>query len=505
MTDFTPLARPLFTPRVKAARSWVGHCEEVQRRQLDWLLSRARSTAVGERYHLSSVKSYEDFRRNVPVVVYEDIRDDVMRMVMGEKDILWPGRCRRFAQSSGTSDGKSKYVPVTDDSLNRNHYAGGRDVVAHYLNLNPQSRIFSGKSFILGGSYANEVSNLPPGVKVGDLSANLIDKINPLVNLFRIPSKDVALLSDWHVKLPALVKASLHQDVTNISGVPSWFMTVIREVIAAAGARTIHDVWPNLEVFFHGGISFEPYRSQYARLTDPTKMHYLETYNASEGFFAVQSDYGSPGMLLLLDVGVFFEFVPLGGIGEASEVAIPAWEVVPGETYALIISSCNGLWRYMIGDTVKVESVDPLKITIAGRTKHFINAFGEEVMVHNSDAAIAEACRQTGAAVLNYTAAPVYDDGGHRGHHEWLIEWEAAPADKEDFAEKLDAALQAENSDYQAKRSGNIFLDRLTIDDAPEGLFDRWLESTGKLGGQRKVPRLCNDRHIIEQLFKLMK
>ena len=281
-------------------------------------------------------------------------------------------------------------------------------------------------------------------------------------------------------------------------------MTVIREVCAAAGARTIHDVWPNLEVFFHGGISFEPYRAQYARLTDPTKMHYLETYNASEGFFAVQSDYASPGMLLLLDVGVFYEFVPLGGLGDASDVAVPAWEVRPGETYALVISSCNGLWRYMLGDTVKVESVDPLKITIAGRTKHFINAFGEEVMVHNSDAAIAEACRQTGASVLNYTAAPVYDDGGHRGHHQWLIEWESAPADKDDFAEKLDIALQAENSDYQAKRSGSIFLDRLTIDDAPEGLFDRWLESTGKLGGQRKVPRLCNDRHIIEQLLKLI-
>ena len=503
--NLTKILRPYFIRRLSALDRANADVEATQKRVLRELVGRARNTLWGRGHSFRSIAGYDDFTSRLDVTPYDQLRPLVMRMIAGEKNLLWPGLTLRYAQSSGTSDGKSKYVPVTDDSLNRNHYAGGRDVVAHYLNLNPQSRIFSGKSFILGGSYANEVSNLPPGVKVGDLSANLIDKINPLVNLFRIPSKDVALLSDWHVKLPALVKASLHQDVTNISGVPSWFMTVIREVIAAAGARTIHDVWPNLEVFFHGGISFEPYRSQYARLTDPTKMHYLETYNASEGFFAVQSDYGSPGMLLLLDVGVFFEFVPLGGIGEASEVAIPAWEVVPGETYALIISSCNGLWRYMIGDTVKVESVDPLKITIAGRTKHFINAFGEEVMVHNSDAAIAEACRQTGAAVLNYTAAPVYDDGGHRGHHEWLIEWEAAPADKEDFAEKLDAALQAENSDYQAKRSGNIFLDRLTIDDAPEGLFDRWLESTGKLGGQRKVPRLCNDRHIIEQLFKLMK
>lgn len=504
MTDFTPLARPLFAPRIRTALGWIGRCEDVQRRQLDRLLSKAASTAIGERYGFRAINSYEDYRRRVPVVVYEDVRPDVMRMVMGEKDILWPGRCRRFAQSSGTSDGKSKYVPVTDDSLAINHYPGGKDVVAHYLNLNPDSRIFSGKSFILGGSYANEVADLPAGVKVGDLSANLIDKINPLANLFRIPSKDIALMSDWHTKLPALVKASLHENVTNISGVPSWFMTVIREVIAAAGAQTIHDVWPNLEVFFHGGISFEPYRTQYARLTDPARMHYLETYNASEGFFAVQSSYDSSAMLLLLEGGVFYEFVPLDALGDASEVAIPAWQVEPGKTYALVISSCNGLWRYMLGDTVKVESVDPLKITIAGRTKHYINAFGEEVMVHNTDAAIAEACRRTGASVSNYTAAPVYDDGGHRGHHQWLIEWESPPADREEFTEILDRALQAENSDYQAKRSGDIFLDRLTIDDAPEGLFDNWLESTGKLGGQRKVPRLCNDRHIINQMLKLI-
>ena len=502
MIDFTSVARPLFAPRVRAAASWTGHVADVQRRQLRWLLSRASSTLVGERYNVRSVSDYDAFRRSFPIVFYEDIRADVMRMVAGERDILWPGRCRRFAQSSGTSDGKSKYIPVTDDSLRRNHYAGGRDVVAHYLGLYPDSRIFSGKSFILGGSYANEVESLPAGVRVGDLSANLIDNINPVANLFRIPSKNIALMSDWHEKLPALVRASLHENVTNISGVPSWFMTVIREVIAAAGASTIHDVWPDLEVFFHGGISFEPYRGQYARLTDPARMRYLETYNASEGFFAVQSTLEPGSMLLLLDVGVFYEFIPLDAIDDPNPEAIPAWEVTPGETYALAITACNGLWRYMIGDTVRIVSADPLKIAIAGRTKHFINAFGEEVMVYNADAAIAEACRQTGASVANYTAAPVYDDGGHRGHHQWLIEWTVPPPDIADFASRLDRALQAVNSDYQAKRSGNIFLDCLTIDTAPAGLFDRWLESTGKLGGQRKIPRLANDRRIIDQLLK---
>lgn len=503
MFDFTPFSRPLFAPRVRAARNWLGRTREVQMHQLQHLLSRCVSTAVGERCHAREIRTYDDFRRNFPVVSYEDIHNDIMRMVMGEKDILWPGRCKRFAQSSGTSDGKSKYIPVTDEALSRNHYAGGRDVVAHYLNLNPGSRIFSGKSFILGGSYANEVNHLPADVRVGDLSANLIDNINPLANLFRIPSKKVAFMVDWHEKLPALVNASLHENVTNISGVPSWFMTVLREVIKAAGADTIHDVWPGLEVFFHGGISFEPYRAQYMALTDPSKMHYLETYNASEGFFAVQSSLDTTAMLLLIDIGIFFEFVPLDGLDDPQNSALPAWQLEQGKTYALVISSCNGLWRYMIGDTVTVESLDPLKISIAGRTKHFINAFGEEVMVHNSDAAIAKACAKTGASVLNYTAAPVYDDGGHRGHHQWLIEWAERPADTEAFAEALDSALQSVNSDYQAKRSGNIFLDRLTIDEAPAGLFDHWLESTGKLGGQRKVPRLCNDRHIIEQMLAL--
>ena len=503
MIDFTPLARPIFNRRIKAAQSWRGAVELTQSAQLRQLIARAKSTLIGERYGLKSLSTYEDFARTVPVVSYEDIRPDVMRMVAGESDILWPGKCMRYAQSSGTSDGKSKYIPVTDDALYRNHYAGGRDVVAHYLNLNPASRLFSGKSFILGGSYANELSDLPAGVKVGDLSANLIDKINPFVNLFRVPSKDVALMADWHKKLPALVNAAIKEDITNISGVPSWFLTVLRETIKAAGANNIHDVWPNLEVFFHGGISFEPYRALYAGLTDPTKMHYLETYNASEGFFAVQSSWDNKTMLLLLDIGIFFEFIPLDQVGIPYPEAVPAWKVEQGETYAIIISSCNGLWRYAIGDTVTIESVDPLKITIAGRTKHFINAFGEEVMVHNADAALSAACKATGAEALNYTAAPVYDDGGHRGHHQWLIEWLTPPADIEAYADTLDKALQAVNSDYQAKRSGNIFLDRLTITDAVPGLFDRWLETTGKLGGQRKVPRLSNDRRIIEQMLKM--
>ena len=425
-------------------------------------------------------------------------------MIDGERDILWKGRVTHFAQSSGTSDGKSKYIPITADSFKRCHYQGGTDVVAHYLNLYPDSRMFSGKGFILGGSYANELT-LKKGVVVGDLSANLIDNINPVVNMVRVPSKRIALMEDWEKKLPALINASIGQNITNISGVPSWFLTVLKGVIQQAGANTIHDVWPNLEVFFHGGISFAPYREQYRAITDPTKMRYLETYNASEGFFAVQNAIDDPAMLLLLDVGVFYEFIPLSQIDQPQPETLPIWKVKPGEVYALVLSACNGLWRYPIGDTVKVESVNPVKITIAGRTKHYINAFGEELMVHNADAAITKACAAHNCAILNYTAAPVYADNKSRGRHEWLIEFSRRPNDINQFATTLDNLLQQENSDYQAKRYKGIFLDRLSIVEAKAGVFDQWLASTGKLGGQRKVPRLCNDRRFIDAILQLNK
>lgn len=507
MLNLTPLLRPRFAGIARKAFA-PGTPDAVRAAQegvLASLLRAAADTEAGRRHHFGSITGYDGYAMRVPVSDYTAVRHDVGRMVSGERDVLWPGVCRRFAQSSGTSDGKSKYIPVTDDSLRLNHYAGGAAVVASYLAAYPDSRLFSGKAFILGGSFANELQGLPDGVRVGDLSANLIEAINPAVNLLRVPSKKIALMADWREKLPALVEASLRQDITNISGVPSWFLTVLREVIAAAGATTIHDVWPNLEVFFHGGISFEPYRSQYAAITDPDRMRYLETYNASEGFFAVQDDPSERGMRLLLDSGVFYEFIPLSDIGTDSPRALPAWRVEPGHTYAMIISSCNGLWRYAIGDTVHIESVEPLRITIAGRTRSFINAFGEEVMVYNTDAALAAACAATGASALNYTAAPVFADGGRKGRHQWLIEWNTPPADAMDFADRLDRELQHQNSDYQAKRSGDLFLDRLEIVDARPGLFDDWLASTGKLGGQRKVPRLSNDRKLIESMLDMNK
>lgn len=502
MIDFTPIARLVLNHRVKAARQWVDDLEKVQLRQLEYIINKGRKTSFGSQHSFSSVDSYEDFVNHVPIGDYEDFRSQVMMMVEGKKDVLWPGLTTRFAQSSGTTGGKSKYIPITEDSLNINHYAGTRDVVAHYLNLYKDSRLFSGKAFILGGSYANELT-LPPNVRVGDLSASLIDCMNPVAERFRVPNKNIALMKNWHEKLPALISASLNENITNISGVPSWFLTVLKGVIEQAGASTIHDVWPHLEVFFHGGIAFAPYSDEYMRITDPGKMCFFETYNASEGFFATQSAIDDKSMLLLMDTGIFYEFLPLENVDDPNADTLPAWKVEPGNTYALVITACNGLWRYRLGDTVRIESVRPLKITIAGRTKSFINAFGEELMVNNADAAMTRTCHQLECTVVDYTAGPVYTAGSHKGRHEWWIQWGVPPEDIEQFADLLDKNLQDENSDYQAKRTGGIFLDRLTVRSAPEGLFDAWLETTGKLGGQRKVPRLTNTPDIIKSLAKL--
>lgn len=503
MLTLTSLLRPIFMKRIKESGNFEKYEDEIQFAQLKKLLKSAAETEYGKRYGFKHIYNYNDYRRQVPLVHYEDIRDYVMRMLKGEKDILWQGTVKNYAQSSGTSDGKSKYIPITQEGFRHCHYQGTFDTVAHYLKLNPRSRVFDGKAFILGGSFANEIH---PGnnVKVGDLSANLIDRMNPLANLVRIPSKQIALLEDWSVKLPALVEASLNQNVTNISGVPSWFLSVIKEVLKRKGVDNIHDVWPNLEVFFHGGISFRPYREQYNAITDCSKMHYLETYNASEGFFAVQTSWDSPGMMLIPDSGIFYEFIPLSETDKEYPETVAIDGVEKGKTYELVISSSNGLWRYRLGDTVRIEQTNPVKITIAGRTKHFINAFGEELMVYNADEALERTLKECGGAIANYTVAPVFATRTSKGRHEWLIEFEQMPDNMEQFAETLDRHLKEANSDYEAKRFQNLFIDRLTIVTARHGIFDEWLKNRGgKLGGQRKIPRLSNDRTIMEELLKL--
>lgn len=503
MIDFTPIARHITAKRARRTLGWHGKVEKLQRAQLEWLLRAAADTEIGRKYRFADILRADDpvkaYRETVPEVSYDDIRPYAMRMVEGERDVLWPGRCRRFAQSSGTSGGKSKFVPITDDCLRRNHYPGTSDVLAHYLQMNPRSRIFSGKSLILGGSFANEL-NLKSDVKVGDLSATLIDRMPKLVDMVRVPSKKIALMEDWSEKLPALAGAASKSNITNISGVPSWFLTVIKEVCRIKGVEKISDVWPDLEVFFHGGIDFRPYRKEYEALTDPKKMHFMETYNASEGFFAFQNDFSDPSMLLILDGCVFYEFEPLGG-----GTPVPAWETEAGKTYELLITSSNGLWRYHLGDTVTVTATDPVKLRIAGRTRSFINAFGEEVMEDNANRAIEAACAATGASIANYTAGPYYAHNNRRGHHQWLIEWHEEPEDMEKFRRVLDETLQEVNSDYQAKRAHTIFLDPPEVITARPGLFDDWLSQAGnhKLGGQRKVPRLSNNRRLLDSLLSL--
>ena len=502
MINFTPIARSFLLPRLGQHERYISHPEAVQQEQLVRLIEKAALTWQGRKYDFSTCRTYEQFATRVPLYRYEDLQPAIMRMVRGEKDVLWPGRCFNFAQSSGTSDGNHKYIPITRESLQWNHYRGASDVVVHYLNLNPASRLFAGKALILGGSFANEL-DLKPGTMVGDLSATLINNINPVANWFRVPDKHTALLEDWAVKLSALVEKSKSENITNLSGVPSWFLTVLKEVLKATGKDCIHDVWPNLEVFFHGGIAFEPYRQQYERLCDMSKMHFLNTYNASEGFFATQSSWDTTAMLLLLDVGVFYEFIPLSEVDSDHPDVLPIWEIEVGKTYELVITACNGLWRYRIGDTVHIEQLNPVKINIAGRTKSFINAFGEELMVHNADKAITRAAQETGAQVLDYTAAPVYAGDRSKGRHQWLVEFEKEPASLDEFTALLDKYLQEDNGDYQAKRYKGIFLDAPQVIVAPRGLFDRWLGYTGKLGGQRKIPRLSNNRNVIDQMLTL--
>lgn len=464
------------------------------------LITKAANTEYGRKHMFSTFKSYDDFARNVPVNTYEELKGEIDRMRHGESDILWPGVCKWYAKSSGTTNDKSKFIPVTPDGLQQIHYQGPKDTVVFYLQNNPNSRIFDGKSLILGGSHQPNY-DLPNSL-VGDLSAILIENINPLANLFRVPNKQTALLSDFEVKRDRIAKETLHKNVTNISGVPSWMLSVLVRVLELSGKSNLSEVWPNLEVFFHGGIAFTPYRKQYEQLIPSARMHYMETYNASEGFFGIQNDPADHSMLLMLDYGVFYEFIPLDSPGNTPK-PVPLEGVELGRNYAMVISNSCGLWRYEIGDTVMFTQLKPYKFIITGRTKYFINAFGEELIMDNAEKGLDYACQQTGAEVLEYTAAPVYMDSQARCRHQWLIEFSRQPDSLEHFAKCLDTRLQELNSDYEAKRSHDITLQMLEVIPARKNLFNDWLKLKGKLGGQHKVPRLSNSRDNIDQLLKL--
>lgn len=500
--SITSIIRPFLVKRAGRLDRYATQTADIQQRVLQQLLSKAADTEYGQRFGFDSIRSYDDFAQRVPLNSYEELKGYIDRMRHGEKHVLWPGQVQWYAKSSGTTNDKSKFIPVSKQCLHDTHYAGGTDAVCLYLRNNPKSRIFDGRALILGGSHAPNY-NLPHSL-VGDLSAILIEHINPLVNLVRVPSKRVALLADFEEKRDLIARRAMQCRITNLSGVPSWMMAVITRVLEFSGKDTLDQVWPHLEVFFHGGVAFTPYREQYQRLIPSQGMHYMETYNASEGFFGLQNDPADPAMLLMIDYGVFYEFIPLEEVGRPDAHALPLWQVECDRQYAMVISTSGGLWRYQIGDTVRFTSTEPYKFVISGRTKSFINAFGEELVVDNAEKGLQEACRLTGARVSEYTAAPVFMDNAGRCRHQWVVEFDKAPADTEAFARCLDEALQRINSDYEAKRYKDITLQRLELISAPRGLFNEWLKSRGKLGGQHKVPRLSNNRDIIEQVLAFM-
>lgn len=499
--SLTRIIQPIFASRRRALDKYQTQAEQLQMQVLHRLVNKAKDTEWGRNHGFASVSSYEDFAKTSGVNTYEELKLAIDRMRQGESDILWPGKVRWYAKSSGTTNDKSKFIPVSKDGLKDTHYAGGRDAVTWYLRNNPQSRIFDGKALILGGSHVPNYNT--KNSLVGDLSAILIENINPLVNLVRVPKKSIALLSDFEVKRNLIAQEAIKQNITNLSGVPSWMLSVMTRVLEISGKDNLVDVWPNLEMFFHGGVAFTPYREQYKRLIPSDQMHYMETYNASEGFFGVQDDPTNPSMSLMVDYGVFFEFIPMDEIENPNPKVVPLWGVETGKNYAVVISTSSGLWRYMIGDTVRFTSTNPYKFLITGRTKFFINAFGEELIVDNAEVGLAEACKQTGAEVLEYTAAPVFMDTEGKCRHQWLIEFSRMPNDLVAFSQILDKTLQQVNSDYEAKRYKDITLQTLEIVVARQGLFHDWLASKGKLGGQHKVPRLSNNRNNIDEMLAL--
>ena len=501
--SLTKIAGKFFIPRQKELERHYTHPEALQQEALKYLIGKGQNTEYGRNHLLANTLSYDDFVQNVPVNTYEELKADIDRMRHGAADVLWPGVVKWFAKSSGTTNDKSKFIPVSGDGLQNIHYKGGEDVVAFYLHNHPESRLFDGRSLILGGSHSPNYNQ--EGSLVGDLSAILIENINPLANLVRVPKKHTALLSDFELKRDRIAHECLNKNITNLSGVPSWMLSVLVRVMELSGKQHLEEVWPNLEVFFHGGIAFTPYRKQYEQLITSPGMSYMETYNASEGFFGIQDDPTDSSMLLMLDYGVFYEFIPLEEVGQEGAAVVPLEGVELGRNYAMLITTSCGLWRYMIGDTVKFTSRRPYKFVITGRTKYFINAFGEELIMDNAEKALAYACEHTGAQVSEYTAAPVYMDENAKCRHQWLVEFSHQPDTLQHFARLLDEKLQEINSDYEAKRSHDVTLQHLEVVEARPGLFNDWLKAKGKLGGQHKVPRLSNSRKNMDELLEMNK
>jgi hypothetical protein len=499
MTIIPPIVNWMNSKRLNQIELFKKYSSEIQEETLFRLLRNADGTEWGEKYNYSSIASVKDYQERIPVQTYEDIIPFVERLRNGETNILWPGEIRWFAKSSGTTSTKSKFIPISREALEDCHYRGGKDVLAIYINHKPDTKIFKGKGLILGGSHRKNHAGYDS--LYGDLSAILIENAPFWVDIIKSPKKKIALLEDFEEKLDILTKLTINENITNISGVPSWFLVLIKRVLAHTGKSNLLDVWPNLEVFFHGGTSFTPYREQFKKLIPNDKMNYMEIYNASEGFFGIQDDPATNDMLLMLDYGIFFEFIPADEIHSNSASTYTIGEVETGINYAMVITTNGGLWRYMIGDTIAFTSLNPHKFRISGRTKHFINAFGEEVIIDNAEKAIECACRETGAHVIEYTAGPVFIDINSQGSHEWIVEFDKEPNDINRFIDILDETLKSVNSDYEAKRFKDLNLVKPVVRSVPKGTFYKWLKEKNRLGGQNKVPRLSNSREFIEDLY----
>ena len=473
---------------------------EVQMELLQHLIDTAKDTEIGKKYDFSSITSYEVFSQRVPVSCYEDIHHEIERSRKGTPNIFWPTPIKWFAKSSGTTNAKSKFIPVSTESLEDCHYAAGKDLLCMYLNNNEDSQLFTGKSLRLGGSKELYKEN---GTVFGDLSAILIDNMPFWAEFSSTPSNRVSLMSDWEHKMQAIVDETIQENVTSLAGVPSWMLVLLNNVLETTGRSSLLDVWPNLEVYFHGGVSFTPYKDQYKALLPDKNFKYYEIYNASEGFFAIQDQNFSKELLLMLDYGIFYEFIPMDTYGKESQKVIPLHKVEIGKNYAVLITTNAGLWRYKIGDTIRFTSTNPYRIKVSGRTKHYINAFGEELIIENAEEALKKVCRTTKSEIVDFTAAPIYMKGKEKGAHEWLIEFKRPPEDLQSFNILFDNALKEINSDYEAKRFNSITLNEPQIRIARQHLFYDWLKQQDKLGGQHKVPRLSNSREYIDDLLKL--
>ncbi len=474
---------------------------ETQREVLFNLLDTAKNTEWGKRYGFEDIETYEAFRERIPLHFYESFEPEVKRLRAGEQNISWPTEIKWFAKSSGTTNAKSKFIPVSQEAIEDCHFKGGKDLLSIYCNNNPETTVFSGMSLRLGGStYINNVDN---NSFYGDVSAIIIENLPFWVEMRSTPNNRISLMEEWEEKIEAIANTTIREDVTSLAGVPSWMLVLSRAILKKTGKSNLLEVWPNLELYMHGGVNFGPYRKQFEEILPDKNFTFLETYNASEGFFGIQDLSDRQELLLMLDYGIFYEFIPMDEFDGENSRAIPLHEVELGKNYAVVISSNAGLWRYIIGDTVRFSSLSPYRVQVSGRTKHFINAFGEELIIENAETALEAACEATGAAIDDYTAAPVYMEDKGSGAHEWLIEFSTMPGNPDTFMEVLDAKLKELNSDYEAKRHKDMALHFPLLNIAEKDLFYNWLKAKGKLGGQHKVPRLSNDRRHIDDLLQL--